>query len=117
VARGKKRELGNVFVSDRTLLSGAGLVTGGVWLSIQMFVCQSRCGLLFDKSVLPSGRNQSRSESSQTLTQIRASLSAWTDTQENLLYLLETNAHTLQPTSLLLLLKKVEAATSLADGL
>lgn len=55
------------------LLSGAGLVTSGVWLSIQLFVNPDAAAWM--DRLLPWRKIPLNRESPQTLTQIRASLS------------------------------------------
>jgi hypothetical protein len=82
------------------LLSGAGLVTGGVWLSLQLFVnpdaLSSVNHLLPEWAKIPL----INPDQPQTLTQIRANLSKLGQIPGELLTL--DNAQTLQPTSILL---------------
>ncbi len=82
------------------ILSGAGLVTGGVWLSLQLFVNPDALSsvnyLLPEWAKIPL----INPEQPQTLTQIRANLSKLGQIPGELLTL--NNAQTLQPTSVLL---------------
>jgi hypothetical protein len=83
------------------LLSGAGLVTGGVWLSLQLFINPDAISwvnyLLPEWAKIPLVNP----DQPQTITQIRANLSKLGQIPGELLTL-ETNAQTLQPTSVLL---------------
>lgn len=98
--REKKGSWATSLLAIALVLSGAGVVTGGVWLSIQMFVNPDAA--VWINQVLPEwAKNPSHRESPQTLTQIRASLRQLGQIPGEPLPL-ETNAHTLQPTSLLL---------------
>lgn len=83
------------------LLSGAGLITGGIWLSLQLFVNPDAADwvntLLPEWAKIPLVNR----ESYQTLKQIRASIRQLGQIPGEPVPL-ETDAHTLQPTSLLL---------------
>lgn len=99
LSQGTKVSWATSLLAIALLLSGAGLVTGGVWLSLQMFVNPDAVWInhLFPWAKIP----QTNREPPQTLTEIRASLSKSGQIPGEPLPL-ETNPQTLQPISLLL---------------
>lgn len=82
------------------LLSGAGLAMGGIWLSLQLFINPNAVSWI--NLLLPNwAKIPTNKDSSQTLTEIKASLSQQGQIVGELLTL-ETDLQTLQPKSLLL---------------